>query len=93
VSPIGSQGSKRHRVSAARLSSKHAEDRGRRDSVEVPWRRPGARRTEFVCEGPIFDCGRPALLCVPFRESLEGAVVRHSFSHALDDEVDARQGH
>src|SRR5438445_994825 len=49
---------------AAGLGCEHPEDRGRRDRIEIPRRRAGARRAVVVGEGAILDPGRPAPVAV-----------------------------
>src|SRR5439155_8770427 len=75
----------------AGLGRQYPEDRPRLDRVEVPRRRAGARRAVFVGEGAVLHGGRPTLVAVALRESLERLVVGHSFGLALDDQVDAGQ--
>src|SRR4029079_14538285 len=77
---------------ATGLGSEDAVDGRRRDLTQVPRRRTGARRAVVVGERPVLDLGRPALVAVALRQSLEGGLVGHLGGRPLDRQVDAAVG-
>src|SRR5690349_8187733 len=68
-----------------------AERRPGCDDVEVPGRRPSARRAVGGREGAVAHLRWPSLGRVALRETLERGVVGHLGRRALDDEVEGRE--
>src|SRR6188768_1392904 len=87
-SPLESVGEPPARGSV-RLFGCHAESGRWRHRVEVPRRRPGARRAVLVRKRAILDVRWPAAIGVALGEPLERLVIGHALDDPLDDEVHA----
>ena len=71
-----------------RLGRADAEDGVEGEAVEVPRRRPGARRAVRRRERVALDLHRPAAIAVMRRERLEGRSIRDPLRLPFEDEVE-----